>query len=80
MQFLTAIVLFSPLISALVFDAPAATPIILGLQQALNPKPTEAPNVNELLKRQVDSGLTLIEGPDDICGYQFGSSGKLSNS
>jgi hypothetical protein len=69
-------VVFCPLISALVFDVPQVTPVGDALRQGWSPWPTEAPNFNELIKRQSSATLSLIEGPDSICGYQFGNSGK----
>jgi hypothetical protein len=81
MQFLACIFVFCPLISALAFNAPEATPVaeILKLHpQGWSPQPTEPPQFNkELLKRQSSSSLTLIEGPDGVCGYQFGVAGKF---
>jgi hypothetical protein len=74
-----AVLVFCPLISALAFDAPIATPMTDDAfkfdAQIGSPQPTEAPNF-ELLKRQSDVQYTLLEGPDDICGYQYGQSSK----
>jgi hypothetical protein len=81
MHFLAPLVAFCPLISALAFDAPKATPVAAAIEldpQGWSPKPTEPANVKELVRRQSSGGsLTLIEGPDSNCGYQFGASGKL---
>jgi hypothetical protein len=80
MQFL-AVVLFCPLISALAFPGPKATPVGNAAEiqpQGWSPQPTEAPSFKDLLKRQSYSNYTFIEGPDGICGYQFGSSSKPS--
>lgn len=79
MQFLVGVVVFCPLISALAFTAPGATPVDDAIKrhpQRWSPQPTEPPKFKELLKRQSSSSLTLIEGPDPICGFQFGASGK----
>jgi len=79
MQFLVGAVVFCPLISALVFVAPQATPDTIELHpQGWSPRPTDPPAFNiELLKRQLPtSSLTQIEGPDPVCGYQFGVQGK----
>jgi hypothetical protein len=74
MQFVVGSFLFFPLISALVFVTLRATDAIELHQQSWSPRPTDPPTFNkELLKRQSDSFLTQIEGPDTICGYQFGS-------
>jgi hypothetical protein len=78
MQFLAGVVLFCPLISALAFVAPGATLNIELHPQGWSPRPTEPPKVQELLKRQSSVSLTLLEGPDSVCGYQFGASGKYS--
>ncbi|CZR66548.1 uncharacterized protein PAC_16449 [Phialocephala subalpina] len=70
------ILLFCPLISALAFAGPKATPLGEGIEshaQGWSPQPTKAPSFKDLLKRQ-SSQFTFIEGPDDNCGYQFGSS------
>jgi hypothetical protein len=76
MKFLAGVV-FCPLISALVFDVPKITPVGDNLRpQGWSPRPTEAPNFKELVKRQSSTNLSLIEGPDFLCGYQFGNSGK----
>jgi hypothetical protein len=79
MQFLVGAVVFCPLISALVFVAPQATPDATELHpQGWSPRPTDPPVFNiELLKRQSTSSLTEIEGPDPVCGYQFGVQGKF---
>jgi len=81
MQFLAVVVVFCPLVSALAFPAPAATSVSDNIElhpQGWSPRPTEPPEVKELLKRQSPGSLTLIEGPDNTCGYQFGVSGKCS--
>jgi len=78
MQFVVGSFLFFPLISALVFVTLRATDAIELHQQSWSPRPTDPPTFNkELLKRQSDSFLTQIEGPDTICGYQFGSQSKF---
>jgi hypothetical protein len=78
MQFLVGSFVFFPLISALVFPAPRATDAIELHPQGWSPRPTDPPKFNkELLKRQSASSLTQIEGPDTICGYQFGSQSKF---
>jgi hypothetical protein len=80
MQSLACIFVFCPLISALAFNAPEVTLVAEILEfspQGWSPRPTEPPQFNkELLKRQ-SSGLTIIEGPDTVCGYQFGEAGKF---
>jgi hypothetical protein len=79
MKFLVGVAVFCPLISALAFIAPRATTVDDAINfhpQSWGPQPTEPPKFKELLKRQSSSSLTLIEGPDDICGFQFGISGK----
>jgi hypothetical protein len=81
MRFLAGVVVFCPLISALAFNAPEVTPVanILDFHpQGWSPQPTEPPQFNkELLKRQAATSLSLIEGPDGVCGYQFGVSCKF---
>jgi hypothetical protein len=79
MQFLVGAVTFCPLISALVFVAPQATPDAIELHpQGWSPRPTDPPKFNiELHKRQLASSLTQIEGPDSVCGYQFGVQSKF---
>ena len=70
-----------PMVSALAFNAPQATPMAdtVGLDAGIGmPQPTEAPNVQELHRRQDSNSLYLIEGPDEICGYQYGQSSKCS--
>jgi hypothetical protein len=70
-----------PIVSALAFNAPQATPMAdnIGLDAWIGmPQPTEAPNVQELHRRQNSNSLYLIEGPDEICGYQYGQSSKCS--
>lgn len=80
MASVVAVLVFCPLISALAFNAPAATPMADALKllpQVEIPQPTEAPNL-ELHKRQSNVQYSLLEGPDSICGYQYGqSSGEL---
>jgi hypothetical protein len=64
------------LISALAFDAPVATPVWKGFQlepQGWSPKPTDAPSMEELRKRQNIQNLLLA--PDGTCGYISGTSG-----
>ena len=79
MQFFL-VLLFCPLISALAFAGPEATPVSNAVEIQLGPRPTKAPNFKDLLrrlfKRQSSGNYTLIEGLDGICGYQFGSSSK----
>jgi hypothetical protein len=72
MQFF--VVLFCPLISVLAFAGPEATPVGNAAEVHPGPRPTAAPNLEDLLKRQSSGEYTLIENPDGICGYQFGSS------
>ncbi|KAE9374850.1 hypothetical protein N431DRAFT_544052 [Stipitochalara longipes BDJ] len=74
MQLPVGAVVFCPMISALIFSAPQATPDVIELRpQGWNLRPTDPPTFNtELLKRQLTSSLTQIEGPDLYCGYQFG--------
>ena len=70
-----------PMVSALAFNAPQATPMAdtVGLGAGIGmPQPTEAPNVQELHRRQDSNSLYLIEGPDEICGYQYGQSSRCS--
>ena len=80
MAFLVGALTVFPLISALAFNAPEATPMAdyLGLHaQVRSPQPTEAPTF-DLIERQSSVQLSLIEGPDAICGYQYGLSSKRS--
>jgi hypothetical protein len=80
MKILIAISLFVSLISALVYDAPVATPACDGFRlepQGWSPKPTEAPSWEDLRKRQNVQGL--ITAPDGTCGYISGSSGNFQN-
>ncbi|KAE8441199.1 hypothetical protein EG329_005631 [Mollisiaceae sp. DMI_Dod_QoI] len=70
------VLLFCPLISALAFSGPKATPLGEGIEihvQGWSSRPTAAPGLKDVLRRQ-SSQLTLIEGPDENCGYQFGAS------
>ncbi len=70
-----------PMVLGLAFNAPQATNIAdtVGLDVGMGmPQPTEAPNVQELHRRQDSNSLYLIEGPDEICGYQYGQSSKCS--
>jgi hypothetical protein len=80
MQLLACIFVFCPLVSALAFNTPEVTSvaeIVKFRPQGWSPQPTEPPQFNkELLKRQ-SSSLTLIEGPDAVCGYQFGDAGMF---
>jgi hypothetical protein len=79
MQFLVGAVVFCPLVSALAFVAPRATPAADAIElhlQGWSPRPTNPFN-KELLKRQIASSLTQIEGPDSVCGYQFGVQSKF---
>jgi hypothetical protein len=65
----------------LAYIAPGATPVANAIMlhpQGWSPRPTEPPKFIELLKRQSSGSLTLIEGPDPVCGYQFGSFSKQS--
>jgi hypothetical protein len=82
MHFLAGVIVFSQLVSALVFVAPRATPGTDALQlhqQGWSPQPTKPPFFNvELVKRQSSRPLTLIEGPDGVCGYQFGEQGEYN--
>jgi hypothetical protein len=78
MASVVAVLVFCPLISALAFNAPAATPMADALKllpQVEIPQPTEAPNL-ELHRRQSDIQYSLLEGPDSVCGYQYGQSSK----
>jgi hypothetical protein len=78
MASVVAVLVFCPLISALAFNAPAATPMADALEllpQVEIPQPTEAPSL-ELHKRQSNVQYSLLEGPDSICGYQYGQSSK----
>src|ERR1700728_222564 len=64
------------LISPLAFDAPLATSVWKGFQleqQGWTLKPTEAPSMQELRRRQ-NTQYLLLE-PDGTCGYISGSSG-----
>lgn len=65
--------LFCPLVSALVFPGPEPTGVEIGNVQGWTPRPTNGPDLKDLLRRQ-EQDYTIIEGPDSICGYQFGSS------
>lgn len=79
MHFLAVVVLFCALISALTFSGPRITPAPHSLTaQVWSSRPTEAPNFHELLKRQSSTSWTLIEGPDYVCGYEFGNPSKSS--
>lgn len=78
MASVVAVLVFCPLISALAFKAPAATSMADALEllpQVEIPQPTEAPSL-ELHKRQSNVQYSLLEGPDSICGYQYGQSSK----
>ena len=78
MASVVAVLVFCPLISALAFNAPAATPIADALKllpQVEIPQPTEAPSL-ELHRRQSNVQYSLLEGPDSVCGYQYGQSSK----
>jgi hypothetical protein len=76
MAYLVSALVFCPLISALAFNAPKATPCGGFHAKVAVPEPTKAPDFElELLRRQ-DVQLSLIEGPNNICGYQFGSLGE----
>jgi hypothetical protein len=79
MQFFI-VLLFCPLISALAFAGPEATLVRNAVEIQLGPRPTEAPTFKDLLKRlfkrKSSGNYILIEGPDGVCGYQFGSSSK----
>jgi hypothetical protein len=67
-----------PMVSALAFNAPQATHTVQLDADIGMPQPTEAPNVQELHRRQSSNSLYLIEGPDEVCGYQYGQSSKSS--
>jgi hypothetical protein len=81
MQLLVGVIVFCPLISALAFVAPRATPAADAIElhpQGWSPRTTDPPTFNkELLKRQPAGSLTQIEGPDSVCGYQFGVQSKF---
>jgi hypothetical protein len=80
MPFLAAIAVFFPLVLALAFNAPEVTHVAEILPQGWSPWPIEPPQFNkELLKRQTSLSLSLIKGPDGICGYQFGQYCKFRN-
>jgi hypothetical protein len=60
MQFFV-LLLFCPLISALAFPGPIATPVGKAVEIQRGPRPTAAPNFNDLLKRLLsDSHLAAI--------------------
>lgn len=70
--------LYLSLVSSLAFNAPVATSVWKGFQlepQGWSPKPTDAPSMEELRKRQNIEGL--ITGPDGTCGFISGSSGDF---
>jgi hypothetical protein len=70
--------LYLSLTSALAFDAPVATPVWQGLQlqaQGWSPKPTKAPSLDDLRKRQTIQNLILAS--DGTCGYVSGISGNF---
>jgi len=69
------------LVSALAFDAPLPTPVCNGFQlepQGWSPKPTEAPSLDELRKRQNIQNLILAS--DANCGYISAISGIFRRS
>jgi hypothetical protein len=64
------------LVLALAFDAPLATPAWEAFQldaQGWSPKPTKAPSLDELRRRQEIQNLILAS--DGICGYISAVSG-----
>ena len=79
MQFFV-VILICPLISALAFAGPEATPVSNAVEIQLGLRPIEAPTFKDLLerlsKRRSSDNYTLIGGLDGICEYQFGSSSK----
>lgn len=80
MRFLAGVVFFVPTILALAFDAPEATSVTNNLNldpQSWSPRPTEAPEFKELVRRQASGTSTLVEAPDSLCGYKFGISSKF---
>jgi hypothetical protein len=70
-------------ISVVALNSPSAThnPQPYGeLPRVSIPKPTEAPNFEELRRRQeYGPQRTLIAAPDNTCGFFNGSSGKFLN-
>ena len=70
MAYLVGALVFCPLISALAFSAPQVTPCGGFHAKVAAPEPTQPPEL-ELLRRQ-NVQLSLIEGPDEVCGYQYG--------
>ncbi|RFU33980.1 hypothetical protein B7463_g2358, partial [Scytalidium lignicola] len=77
MQFLSGILAFSPLVSAIAFYDLEPTPSSNAFKpciQCQRPQPTQGPNYKELVRRQASTSLTPIEGPDRVCGYKFGQS------
>lgn len=80
MASLVAALVFCPLISALAFNAPEATPVAAGLKlhpQGVTPRPTPAPKFEIRNYKRQNAQLSLIEGPDNVCGYQYGVSSKF---
>jgi len=80
MRFDAAIFFFGPLVSALAFVGPNPTSALENRRlnpRGWSPRPTEAPEFKELVRRQSSAGTsTLIEAPDSVCGYKFGISSK----
>lgn len=75
-----ALIVFSPLVYALAYPGPKATPIKNAIHidiQGRNPLPTEAPEFLDLRKR-ANSDYTYFQAPDSVCGYSYGLSGELS--
>jgi hypothetical protein len=77
MKTLVVLSLLLARIAALAFDAPMATPVWAGfeLQKGLIPAPTEAPSMEEFVKRQSVPGLVVA--PDGTCGFISGFSGNI---
>ena len=81
MKLLSVVAVLCPLASALAYHGPRVTPVALELDpQGWTPRPTAGPSFKELRRRQSEVPLSLIEGPDYLCGYQFGDSGNQISS
>jgi hypothetical protein len=77
MQFLAIVTVLCPLASALAFPGADPTASVDLNPQGSTPRPTDGPSIKELLRRQSDVSFDLIEGPDNVCGYQDGDSRKI---
>ena len=79
-KFLLALPLFFQFAGSQAFDAPVPTSTDYGWElnyQDRSPRPTEPPNLDELLKRQARQQVFVA--PDNTCGYVSGFSGDSSS-